>query len=468
MHGPWGPACAARRRASDDTSPESPESRSASRRLLRREGWRLRMPELGRLELMQPLFSVADQYFHDVPQLRDLAVVQRAEHAVVRASSQGPELVHESPAQGREGQQDAAAVRLVVALLDQALADKLAHFARDELAPDLQLRRDVAPLGLLDIEDPRHHHELSRLDADVSREMLLVRRHHIAEAQEPVQELAKRAVGALVHQLLDGGGGRLAAGRGPAPAAVAFAEGLDICIFATYLWLAMCSAATYLGSMQSNTGGVTMKVCRSVKTVIRRALPAMASLALLIPGAAIAQYPAKPVHLIVPFPAGGATDAAARELAEGLSHALGQTFVVDNRPGADGAIAAQAVVSANPDGYTLLFASSSMEGIPFVQKNAPFKTLNDLAPVSLVCRFVFGVAVNAGLPSRSMDEFVAYARANPGKLNYGSISLSEVMAAAQFMKATGTHLVKVGYKGAPQLVPDLAGNQIQVSFGAPL
>ncbi|HXJ54576.1 MAG TPA: tripartite tricarboxylate transporter substrate binding protein [Burkholderiales bacterium] len=208
-----------------------------------------------------------------------------------------------------------------------------------------------------------------------------------------------------------------------------------------------------------------MKVCRSVKTVIRRALPAMASLALLIPGAAIAQYPAKPVHLIVPFPAGGATDAAARELAEGLSHALGQTFVVDNRPGADGAIAAQAVVSANPDGYTLLFASSSMEGIPFVQKNAPFKTLNDLAPVSLVCRFVFGVAVNAGLPSRSMDEFVAYARANPGKLNYGSISLSEVMAAAQFMKATGTHLVKVGYKGAPQLVPDLAGNQIQVSFG---
>src|ERR1051325_841439 len=102
-------------------------------------------------------------------------------------------------------------------------------------------------------------------------------------------------------------------GRGPAPAAGAFGEGLDICIFATYLWLDMCSLATYLGSMQSNTGGGTMKVCRSVKTVIRRALPAMASLALLIPGAAVAQSPAKPVHLIVPFPAGGATDAAGRE-----------------------------------------------------------------------------------------------------------------------------------------------------------
>src|ERR1041384_8033508 len=107
--------------------------------------------------------------------------------------------------------------------------------------------------------------------------------------------------------------------------------------------------------MQSNTGGGTMKVCRSVKTVIRRALPAMAALALLIPGAVVAQYPAKPVHLIVPFSAGGATDAAARELAEGLSHALGQTFVVDNLPGADGAIAAQAVVSANPAGKNLFF-----------------------------------------------------------------------------------------------------------------
>src|ERR1051325_3505179 len=215
MPAPRGPAWPRRRRASDDTSPESPESRSASRRLLRREGWRLRMPELGRLELMQPLFSVADQYFHDVPQLRDLAVVQRAEHAVVRASSQGPELVHESPAQGREGQQDAAAVRLVVALLDQALADKLAHFARDELARDLQLRRDVAHRRLIGIEDHRHHHELSRLDADVSREMLLVGRHHIAQAQEPVQELAKRGVRPFDHQLLDGGGGRLAAGSGP-------------------------------------------------------------------------------------------------------------------------------------------------------------------------------------------------------------------------------------------------------------
>ncbi len=207
-----------------------------------------------------------------------------------------------------------------------------------------------------------------------------------------------------------------------------------------------------------------MKADSSTKPHLRRTLQTIAYLAFFLAGTALAQYPTKPVHLIVPFPAGGATDAAARDLADGLSHVLGQTFIVDNRPGADGAIAAQAIVSANPDGYTLIFASSAMEGIPFAQKNAPFKTLNDLSPVSLVCRLVFGIAVSSAVPSDSMQEFVGYTRANPGKLNYGSISLAEVMAASQFMKATGTSLVKVGYKGPAQLVPDLASNQIQISF----
>jgi len=102
-------------------------------------------------------------------------------------------------------------------------------------------------------------------------------------------------------------------------------------------------------------------------------------------GAAFAQaaYPAKPVHLIVPFPAGGATDAAAREIADGLQRTLGGAFVVENRPGADGAIAGQAAMTAPADGYTLLFGSSSMEGIPFTQKSAPFATMNDLTPVSM-------------------------------------------------------------------------------------
>ena len=203
----------------------------------------------------------------------------------------------------------------------------------------------------------------------------------------------------------------------------------------------------------------------ALRFVFIRALGvAMGALSLFV-AAAPASYPDKPVRLIVPFPAGGATDAAARELGEGLSRVLGQVFVIDNRPGADGAIAAQAVLGARPDGYTLLFASSSMEGLPFVQKAAPFKSLNDFTPVSLVCRLSFGIVTHPGVDARTVQEFVRYAQAKPDNLNYGSGSLSEVMAAAQFMKATNTSLVKINYKGGAQIVPDLASGQVQVSFG---
>jgi tripartite-type tricarboxylate transporter receptor subunit TctC len=178
-----------------------------------------------------------------------------------------------------------------------------------------------------------------------------------------------------------------------------------------------------------------------------------------------AQYPNKPIRLIVPFPAGGATDSAARELGEGLSRLIGQPVLVENRPGADGAIAAQAVISAAADGYTLLFGSSSMEGIPFVQKSAPFATLNDFTPVSLVCRLAFGMVVSPGVAAKSVPEFITFARANPDKLNYGSGSLSEMFAASQFMRATNTRLVKVNYKGGAAVIPDLANDRVQVSFG---
>jgi tripartite-type tricarboxylate transporter receptor subunit TctC len=181
--------------------------------------------------------------------------------------------------------------------------------------------------------------------------------------------------------------------------------------------------------------------------------------------AQVRPYPTRAVRLIVPFPPGGATDAAARELGDGLSRLLGQPVLVENRPGADGAIAAQAVMEAPPDGYTLLFASSSIEGVPLVQKGAKFASLNDFTPVSLVCRLGFGLVVGSQVPARSLQELVAYAKSNPGKLNFGSGSLSELMAASQFMKATGTRMVKVNYKGGAQMIPDLVSGQVQVSFG---
>lgn len=207
-----------------------------------------------------------------------------------------------------------------------------------------------------------------------------------------------------------------------------------------------------------------MTVRHRLTKTVTRAISCLSIALVLCATSAWAQYPAKPVRLLVPFPAGGATDAAARDLAEGLSRTLKQTFVVENKPGADGAVAAQTLSAAPADGYTLLFASSSMEGIPFTQKNAPFASLNDFTPVSLVCRLVFGVVVNPNVPSQSMREFVAFAQSHPEKLFYGSGSLSDLMAAAEFMAATRTRMVKVNYKGGAAMLPDLATNRVQVSF----
>jgi tripartite-type tricarboxylate transporter receptor subunit TctC len=203
----------------------------------------------------------------------------------------------------------------------------------------------------------------------------------------------------------------------------------------------------------------------SLHHIIKATVITLLALAALNATPSFAQYPSKPVRLIVPFPPGGATDAAARELGEGLSKIMGQPFLVENRPGADGGVAAQVVLSAPADGYTLLFASSSMEGIPFVQKAATFTSLNDFTPVSLVCRLAFGLATTPSVPAKSISEFVAYAKANPEKLNYGAGSLSEVLAAAQFMKSTATRMVRVNYKGGAPMMPDLASGQIHVSFG---
>lgn len=208
-----------------------------------------------------------------------------------------------------------------------------------------------------------------------------------------------------------------------------------------------------------------MKQSRVSRSALSGLLGGLALALSLLAGPALAQYPTKPVRLIVPFPPGGATDSAARELGEGLSKLLGQSVLVENRPGADGTMAAQAALGAPGDGYTLLFASSSMEGIPFTQKASPFKSLNDFTAVSLVCRLAFGMVINSSVPARSVQELVTYAKAHPDQLNYGSGSLSEVMAAGQFMKATGTRMVRINYKGGAQIVPDLANGQVQVSFG---
>jgi tripartite-type tricarboxylate transporter receptor subunit TctC len=185
----------------------------------------------------------------------------------------------------------------------------------------------------------------------------------------------------------------------------------------------------------------------------------------LAPFATAVEYPVKPIRLIVPFASGGASDAAARTLGQALQHSLGQQIVVDNRPGANGAIAAQAVLGAPADGYTLLWGVASMAALPLVLKTPPFQSLSDFAPVSMIGQFAFCLVVHPSVPVKSVAEFAAYARANPDALNYASSTLAEFKSAAQFMKAAGISMVRVPYKGGAQVMPDLVAGRVQVHFG---
>lgn len=181
--------------------------------------------------------------------------------------------------------------------------------------------------------------------------------------------------------------------------------------------------------------------------------------------AVAAEYPTKPIRLVVPFAAGGASDTAARSLAQAMQKSLGQRIVVDNRPGANGAIAAQAVLGAPADGYTLLWSVASMAALPLMQKSPPFQSLAEFTPVSMIGEFAFCMVVHPSVPARSVGELVAYARANPDKLSYASSTLAEYMSATQFMRAAGISMVRVPYKGGSQVMPDLVSGRVQMHIG---
>lgn len=177
--------------------------------------------------------------------------------------------------------------------------------------------------------------------------------------------------------------------------------------------------------------------------------------------AAAADYPTRPIKVVVPFGAGGVTDSAARTTAQAIEKSLGQPVVVENRPGAEGAIAAMSVKNAAPDGYTLFFATNSTLATPLVNKAANYE-ITDFAPISTVGRFPYAMFVHADVPARTVKEFVAHARANPGKVNYATVNNGEYLAATQFMKAAAVDMVQVPYKQAP--MPDVVAGRVQVSF----
>jgi tripartite-type tricarboxylate transporter receptor subunit TctC len=199
----------------------------------------------------------------------------------------------------------------------------------------------------------------------------------------------------------------------------------------------------------------------------RRACLALAACgalaALAAPGALAQTYQAKPITMVVPFPPGGPTDMVARLLAQKLSEQMGQPVVVDNKPGANGNIGGAQVSKAPADGYTLLYNTSSITLSPALYKSMQYDVLRDLAPVALTAVVPLALVVNPAVPANSVQEFVAYAKANPGKLSYGSAGNGNVthLAAYQFVRAQGIEATHVPYRGSAPADVDLAAGQIQ-------
>ena len=200
--------------------------------------------------------------------------------------------------------------------------------------------------------------------------------------------------------------------------------------------------------------------------LFRAAALAMAACA----GVALAQataYPAKPVRIVVPYPAGGTTDIIARLAAAQLSERLRQPFVVENRAGASGAIGSVAVAQAAADGYTLVMGTASSHGInSALQKNLPYDAVKDFAPVTVVASTPNIIVVHPSVPARTLGELLALAKARPGQINFGSTSPggSPHMSAELLKMMAGVDMTHVPYKGASPMLTDLMGGQIQAGF----
>jgi len=203
-------------------------------------------------------------------------------------------------------------------------------------------------------------------------------------------------------------------------------------------------------------------------TLSRRQLIAIAAAAAL-PRAARAQaYPSKPVRIVVPVAAGGATDILARLLGQWLTDRLGQPFVIENRPGAGGNIGTEVVVRAPPDGTTLLMIQAGNVINTSLYQNLNFDFPRDIAPVAAILRPPFLMSVNPSVPARTVPEFIAYAKDNPGKINMASagVGTGNHVAGELFKMLTGVQMVHVPYRGGGPALADLVGGQVQVMFGS--
>ncbi|HZN27245.1 MAG TPA: tripartite tricarboxylate transporter substrate binding protein [Burkholderiales bacterium] len=200
---------------------------------------------------------------------------------------------------------------------------------------------------------------------------------------------------------------------------------------------------------------------RGLLLVVASIAPAMAE------AQSPAQYPARPVRIVVPQSPGASTDTTARLIAQKLTGALGQTVLVDNRPGAGSVIGTEVVAKATPDGHTLLVVASSITLNPILHKNLTWDPVRDFAPITQLSSFPNILIVHPAVPAKTVKELIALAKAKPGALNYGSAGTATGthLSAELFKHMTGTDMVHVPYKGGGAAIPALMGGQVQLMFG---
>ena len=206
------------------------------------------------------------------------------------------------------------------------------------------------------------------------------------------------------------------------------------------------------------------------KSMLTKKLLLILGLTALTSIASAQSFPDKPITLVVPNPPGGLVDTSARLLSEPLTRVIGQTVVVDNKPGASGNIAYQFVANAKPDGYTLLISYSGYHvGNPALMDKLPWDPVKDFSPIALLTVSTNVIAVHPSVPVNNLKEFIAYAKANPGKLNYASQGNGSVshIGTEMFKQTTGVEMIHVPYKGSGPAIQDVLAGQVQVFITTP-
>ena len=179
-------------------------------------------------------------------------------------------------------------------------------------------------------------------------------------------------------------------------------------------------------------------------------------------------WPTKPIRIVLQFPPGGSTDVVARILAQSMTVSLGQPVIVENKPGADGAIAAEYVVRSEPDGHTFFLASNTpMMQVPLLKKNPPYDPIKSFTPVSLVGRYVYLLVTSPKLPAKNVAELMTYARDNPGRVNFGSYSGVTQLMFTRIKNQSKVDMNLIPYKGEGPTVNDILGGHVQMTFATP-